>query len=244
MKSNTKQLYIKLIILSLTIALISMASVGCIKRLPVPVYETTDEDGTSVYIDGVRYKELPRLEWAIDNVDEIIGYAGSYDTFIYGLKNDPNRDFVVLKYYWADYYGPGLYRTDKVIPDVSVENVDKIIWEYYEMKMSPEVKRPEIINYYTNTITDKTTIIELFELLETGEEAQNISAAKKGEKTLAMNISLYCSEIPAASFGLGVGLFSGRIVCGRPSTGYVYMPEDLLDRIAGKKIDVSELTED
>lgn len=239
MNNKIKVLLIILTAMSLTIALL-MTFAGCVKRLPVPVYEKTDEDGTSVYIDRVRYKELPKLQWAIDNVDEIIGYAGSYSVFIYSLKNDPNRDFIVLKGYLQDSYWPGLYRTDKVIPDVSANNVDKIVWDDYEVDMETYGK----LNHYTNTIEDKKTITELFDLLETGEEARNINSAKKDSRNYIMSIYLYCSEIPAAYYVLRVGLDNSRFICSRITTGYVYMPDDLLERIAGKKIDISQLTED
>ncbi len=232
----------KIIYSLIALILATAICAGCIDPT-LPVYEKTEteEDGVCVVIDGVKYKEFPRLEWAIDNVDEIIGYAGSYDTVIYGLKNDPNRDFIVLKGYLQDYYGPGLYRTDKNIPVVSVENVDKIVWEYYEV--DPNVERGACEQYYTNTIEDKTTIKELFDVLETGKRTQNVYSVKKGSRYCAMSIYLYCSEIPAASFELGVWMVSGRIVYGRETTGYVYMPENLLEKLAGKKIDISEFTE-
>ncbi len=223
----------------LTLIIISITLTGCYNH-NLPVYEKTEEDGTSVYIDGVRYKELPRLEWDISNVDKVIGYAGSYDTVIIGLKNDPNRDFIILKGFLQDYYGPGLYRTDKVIPEVSVENVDKIVWEDYEVDLETYGK----LNHHTNTVEDKTTITELFDLLETGEEARNVNSAKKDSRNYIMRFYLYCSEIPAASYALRIALDNGRIICSRIATGYVYMPDDLLEKIAGKKIDISELTED
>jgi hypothetical protein len=58
-----------------------------------------------------------------------------------------------------------------------------------------------------------------------------------------MGIYLYCSGIPAANYKLGVWMDNGRIVCGRQITGYVYISDDLLDKIAGKHIDITELTE-
>lgn len=227
------------ILLVILLAVMSIIMVGCIKRLPVPVYDMTDEVGTSVYIDGVRYKQLPALEWTTDNVDEIIGYAGNYKTFIYSVKNDPNRDFIVLKYYWGDAYWPCLYRTDKDIPEVSADSVDKIVWEDYESDLETGAR----LNYYANEIEEKEVIKELFDLLETGEKVQDINAIKKGSNYAVLRIDMYCTEIPGASYGLAVRMYNGRLVCGRTSTGYYYIPDDLLEKIAGKKIDVSELTE-
>ncbi len=34
---------------------------------------------------------------------------------------------------------------------------------------------------------------------------------------------------------------NGRLIYGRPSTGYVYMPDDLLEKIVGKKINLEML---
>ncbi len=238
MKNKIKVLLIIITAMSLTIALL-MTFTGCVKRLPVPVYEKTDEDGTSVYIDRVRYKELPKLQWAIDNVDEIIGYAGSYDTVIYNLKKDVNRDFIQIKYLGSDLNGSVLYRSDKDISDVSAESVDKIVWEDYEVKFDGKPESYEQLNFYTNTNEDKETIKEFFDLLETEENTQNFDSIKKDSNNYIMDIKLYCSDLPAAYYELSVGLDNGRIVCGKPITGYVYMPEDLLEKIVGKKLDIS-----
>ena len=225
---------------TITFAIISIAIVtisilfGCIKKLPLPVYEKTEEDGTSVYIDGVRYKELPALQWQTNDIDKIIGYAGGYNTLIYCFKNDVDRDFILLKYLYSDLYGPGLYRTDKDIPDVSVDSVDKIVWEYYE------IEDGEKSNFYTNTIEDKTIIEEFFGLLKNGRKFDSSEPIKQKSKFYIMDIYLYCSDIPAAYYLLSTGLNNDRIVCGKPIIGYVHIPDDLLEKIAGKKIDSSE----
>lgn len=239
MKNNSRLLLNKLVVMLLAIATVCMISVGCVERLPVPIYEKTDDDGISVYIEGIKYNELPQLKWQVEDVNEIIGYAGSYDTIIYNLKKDVNRDFIQIKYLGSDLNGSVLYRSDKDIPDVSAESVDKIVWEDYEVKFDGKPESYEQLNFYTNTNEDKETIKEFFDLLETEENTQNFDSIKKDSNNYIMDIKLYCSDLPAAYYELSVGLDNGRIVCGKPITGYVYMPEDLLEKIVGKKLDIS-----
>jgi len=141
----------------------------------------------------------------------------------------------VIKHYRSTLYGPSLFRTDKVIPDVSVESVDKIVWEYFEFEEG------EQRNNYTNTTEDRTTIEELFDLFENGEKTENFEPIEKGSKDYVLDIYLHISDIPAVYYLLEIGLDNGRFVCGKPLTGYVYMPDDLLEKIAGKKIDIDEL---
>ena len=130
------------------------------------------------------------------------------------------------------------------MPEVSADSVDKIVWEDYVIDYSVEPESYKEQNFNSNIIEDKSTIKELFELLETGEKINNADTTKNGSKCYIMRILLYCSEIPAAYYELSIELDSGRIVCGKPITGYVYMPDDLLEKIAGHKIDLDYILQE
>ncbi len=167
----------RILLVILVIIVLTMILASCLVVDPsLPVYEKTDEDGTSVYIDGVRYKELHELKWELIltyQSYEIIGYAGDRNTSITIDHTDTERNFIFLN-------GRMLYRADRNIPDVSVESVDNIEWEDYV------VENDEIKNEYKNTIEDKEIIIELFDLLDTGERTEKFDPIRNDSKSWVM----------------------------------------------------------
>ena len=229
-----KKVYlILLIVSSVIIVLIALCFFNIIGP-NLPIYELTKDDGYNVVIDEVRYKQLPALKWQIDPSihGKVIGYASDRSAVIWLEETEGN--FIYLKGQWADYYDT-LYRTDINIPDPSADSVDKIVWDDYIVEDS------EIKDEYTNTVEDEEIIAELFNLLDSGEKTDNFDGIKNESGSIIMNIRLYCADLPGVYYGLSVGLDNGRIVCGRPLTGYVYMPDDMLEKIAGKKIDIEKL---
>lgn len=237
MEKNGEDRKLITIIVSLLIALIMIFLSGCVDSLPV--YEKTDEDGVSVYISGVRYKQLPILHWNVNpSLGKVIGYAGSRDVRVslpFGYTEDNTEtNFVFLQYPLTDYYGEMLYRVDRDILDVSVDSVDKVVWGESTYINS------QIGNLYSNTIEDKEVIQELFDLLDKGERTEDISQIVVNNNTLNIDISLYCSDIPEAYYDMRVGIANGKVVIGREDIQYIYIPDDLLEKIAGKKIDIEE----
>ncbi len=192
--------------LILNIIVLAVLLLSCVNP-SFPVYKMTDEDGTSVYSDGVRYKELPKLKWEIDydysNPSNDFGYAGDTHLIISSFNLDTEKNFVVL-------YGFGdtfivLYRTDKNVPDVSVDSVDKIVWiEYNENRENKDS--------YTNTVTNKEIITELFDLLNSEEKSYNNNQAITDSKYYYQEIILYSSDLPGVSYSLYIGMSDdGRV---------------------------------
>jgi hypothetical protein len=243
MKKLKKPLRITLIVVSAIVfvfaaltAMVFFSFLNPYVNPALPIYQLTDEDGISVIIGGVRYKQLPALKWGIDLSirGEAIGYASDRSTVIW--LEETGGNFIYLKGQYADYYDV-LYRADKFFPEPSPESVDKIEWEDYVYVY----EKSEIENSYTNIVKDPETIQELFGLLDQGEKTDNFDGIQNETNSVLMLIKLYCTDLPGVYYELEIGLDKGRIICGRPLTGYVYMPEDLLEKIAGKKIDVDEL---
>ena len=132
---------------------------GCIDS-SLPIYEKIDEDGFSVIIDGIKYKDNPPLKWDVNIRGEKIGFAGNKDISLYEVEGDKERYFIYYYYNFGDAFGRVLYRSDIEIPEPSEKTIDEIEWvEYYTKNDNNEIIIEE---EYTNTIEDITIIQELF----------------------------------------------------------------------------------
>ena len=222
----------KLKLLAIILLLIFVVVIiGCVDS-SLPIYERTDKngledkDGIKVVIDGVEYKMYPALKWTVNPGGEVIGYAGNWNTVISKASGDTKMNFVYLKDRgWTNYYNP-LYRTDIVIPEPSADIVNKIL--YYEQDF-----RGDDIKRYSNTVTDKEIIKELFNLLEGSEKTSDFLNIKD----FSIRISCFSEEVPGAVYNLSIVKYSNRLMVGCIEEGYIAIPIELLDKIAGYKVD-------
>jgi len=183
-----------------------------------------------VDIEGVQYKMFPETKWNLHPDGNIIGYAGSYKTTVEVADGDTERNFVFLQDIGSSMYYIPLYRTDKIIPEPSENSVNEILY-YEEDYRRDEVKR------YSNTITDKEIIKELFDILKTGERTSDISFIEG----FSLRISCFSDEVPGAYYNLNIERSDGKLMCGLRADGYVEIPIELLEKIAGHEINIDEL---
>ncbi|MGI6161077.1 MAG: hypothetical protein ACOYJD_03515 [Christensenellales bacterium] len=204
----------------------------------LPVHEVTEQDGTSVIIDGVRYKSSPQLRWHVHgSAGEKIGYAGNWWTSLYWIEGDPNRNFLYSVGLFSSTVDPTLYRTDKEVPQPSAESVDVIEWKEYYADEDGYRKKG-----YENIIKDKEIIKELFNTLESGEKCYR-SYDSNFIEWIFISISCTAQDLPVARYNLNMGVNgnTGRILCGNLIDGYVEVPLELLEKMAGKEIDVDSI---
>jgi hypothetical protein len=160
----------KIILVSILLIVLIMLT-SCANPF-LPIYKMTDEDGISVYIDGVRYKKLPELKWIVSpNGWRNIGYAGDRHSALFEAKGDTEKNFIFIKGTVTDYYDGFLYRADKTIPEPSSDEIDKIMWFGYLDGNSNKA--------YTHITEDKDTIKELFEILDKGNKITEFNTIKK-----------------------------------------------------------------
>ncbi len=218
------------IVFTLIIITLATTLTACIDFF-LPIYEKTNDDGMSVIIDGVRYKEFPILKWIVHPTwpEKKIGYAGGWDTVIVEAQGDTEKNFVYIKGTIADYYDGFLYRTDKVIPEPSAESINKMIWEEYVVGSEEG---------YINTIVDKKIIKELFDILDSEEKTRKYEMIENNSKILNISIGCYSSDLPGALYLLAIGKSGDKIICGnRRENEYVEIPIELLVKISGRSAD-------
>jgi len=207
---------------------------GCID-VSLPVYQRIDqngledEEGIVVIVEGAEYKMFPERKWSVEP-GEMIGYAGSWKTTAYAAAGDTERHFVYLHDAGSSMYYSPLYRTDKPIPEPSGDTVNKI--SYSETHFSGDEKKQ-----IKNTIIDKETIQAFFDGLETDERTSNIVFLED----FYIHISCYSDAVPGASYYLNIVSGDGKLMCGNHREGYVELPAELLERIAGHTIDLKML---
>ncbi len=223
----------------ITLIIITLVIVICASCNPfLPVYEKTEteEDGICVVIDGVKYKKKPVIKWDVISGGRTIGYAGDQTFRVSEGLDDPDRNFVFLDSYIGDYPPRKLYRADKTFPEPSAEIVDKIIWfDYLDGDQSKE---------YLYTTEDKDTIEELFKVLDTEIITTEFNSIMEGKRAINIGIVCYSSKLPGANYSLYVGISNGKIICGNLyDNEYIELPLELMERIAGKQIDISGFTE-
>lgn len=219
-----------ILIVSIIFTIVLMMS-GCNPFLPV--YKRTDtngvkdKDGISIIIDGIRYKMFPATRWEEIHPGKLIGYAGSWKTTVQEVEGDSDRNFVILHDVGSDPYYTPLYRTDKTIPDPSADTIDRLEWIDYTIGQN---------NDYTNTVRDKIMIRAVFDVLSTGYKFESFNHIEKNSEAIVMHISCYSSEVPGAKYIINIGTNSEKIVCGNSKDGYVEVPVELLEKIAGKSL--------
>lgn len=226
----------KIFILALVNIIILICLAGCVD-LSLPVYEKLDtsgtEDGVAIMVDGVKYKMYPILKWDVDPDSKTIGYAGNWGAAVTRAVGDTEKNFLILIDFGSDaFYGP-LYRTDKIIQDPSSESVDELIYIEYDM-------RPDEPKGYSNNVKDKEIIKEYFEILGNVDKTADIEFIKD----CSIRIEAYSKEVPGAKYFLYLVKKDHKLFIGSIEEGYVEMPIELLEKIAGHKIDIEALLQD
>lgn len=198
----------------------------------LPIYKKTEEDGLSVYIDGVQYKRDPPLIWRpILGPFEEIGYANDWSDKVFAYKNDVDKDFIFVKWILQDYYGPVLYNSQKQFPSVSTENIDKIIW-FQEIILNPTGEdRSESISQ--NVIADKALIGEMLSLIETKDGYESRRNFMRSGNLKFLAIELYSDRVKCANIVLDIGRISDKLVVRNFNDKYVMIPEDLVVKFSG-----------
>lgn len=214
---------------------------GCFMSANVKceVYErqVTDEDGIIVNIDGVVYKTLPEPKWEGQKIGDFFGYAGEEKKKLYLSEGDNERNFIFI--YDSALCPKGsthsilLYRED--MPEPIAESIDKLLWG--ESKKSDG----EMEYNYSNIVTDKEIIKKLFNMLETKKSIVEASHFGYGSTFCQMYILGYCDELPEVHYEIEIRHHNRRIVCGNNREGYVEIPVELLEEIAGHDINAEEL---
>lgn len=228
---------ISLIAILLIMVLITIVFIcaGC-ANLSLPIFErldengVEDEDGIVIVIDDVIYKMFPETRWSPSIHGEVIGYAGNRKTTVSVYEGDTERNFVSLHDSGSSMNYIPLYRTDILIPEPSKSSVNKLI--YSETDFSGESAQN-----YGNTIIERKIIHELFDVLESGTRTRDISFIED----FSLSISCFSDEVPGASYNLNIVKSDGKLMCGTNKEGYVEIPIELLEKIAGKEIDLEEL---
>lgn len=227
----------KIVTILMAVILSTVVCTGCIDpKLPVYEKTETEEDGICVVIDGVKYKELPKLKWEISQTNfKRAGYAGDYKTLVLMDSSETEKNFIILRGSFAGSYVCCLYRTDKMIPDMSSESVDKIVLKEY-IGLNPQED-----DVYLNTVIDKEAIKELFDSLNSEEKIDDYQQIVKDSEYYNIDIILYSTQLTGAYYYLETGMNDGRFICGKPNIKYVYISDDLLEKLAGKQINDEEL---
>lgn len=203
------------------------------------VYErqVTEEDGIIVNVDGMVYKTLPEQKWEGQKIGDFLGYAGEEKKNLYLCEGDDERNFIFI--YDSVLCPKGsthsilLYRED--IPEPSAEFIDKLLLSEYINEDS------EIKYSHDNTITDKSVIKRLFEEWNTKKRIADASHFDNESKLLIMQIYCLCDELPGVYYKIEIRHNNGNVVCGNNSEGYIKIPIELLEEIAGHDINAEEL---
>lgn len=177
-----------------------------------------DADGIVLIIDGVKYKSLPKTKWSVVP-GEVIGYAGNSDTTVQEIEGDTERNFIYLYMPGTASAFPTLYRTDRVIPDPSADTISSMHCLGFEGSQFSA----------NNIIADKQAIQALFDILKAGKHT-SFSASLEGS---GVQLDCYSGAVPGASYSLNIVIKNGKPFCGNHKEGYVEIPVELLDKIAG-----------
>lgn len=207
----------------------------------LPVYPRLDKNGVddtegiSVLFEGIKYKMYPALKWSVEDSGDIIGYAGSWKTCITTVKGDTEKNFIILQDFDSEYNYIPLYRTDKAIPEPSSESIDKIVWREYIIGKDT--------GDYAHTVTNKEIIQEFFYDLAEGKKTGQIRPFECGvivdSDTYYMSVACYSSALTCAGYYLDFGIYDGKVVCSDLEELYVEVPLDILEKLAGKKLNLN-----
>jgi hypothetical protein len=215
----------------------------------LPVYERLDndgifdEDGATLLIDGVRYQTMPETKWDVGTPSAIIGYAGSWAFPVSIVTNDPDRNFLYLSdLSLIASFHMLLYRTG--LPEPSADSIDRLYWSDYVIgnwTYKGEYKDNDYRNIdqniTSNNIEDKAIIKELFDVWDSGSKTSDITSLGEFE----MDITCYSDAVPGASYTFEIESSGGNLVFGTYEEGYTEIPLELLEKIAGYKINVDRI---
>jgi hypothetical protein len=205
--------------------------IGCGTSHPIYERSDTEQYGISVTIDGVVYQMYPQLKWDVSPDREIMGYAGTTETWMCWAKGDTEHNFVYLQDRGASMFYRPLYRTDRVIPEPSGDIVDTLYWSEYDFS-GEENKHTSLY------VTDKEIIELLFEILNNNERTTEYSFPID----YRIEISCYSVLVPGASYNLNIVLGRKKILCGTVEEGYTEISIELLESLAGYKLDMEKLS--
>lgn len=197
-----------------------------------PLYESYKDDNgiKSFRIDGVEYKLINNNLLIDDNEKgEMIGFLDVNHQPIYTIIDDRNvlsvqipSEFIV--------YAP-YFRFNYVLPDMSIDNIDKIAWT-------------DPVDYSRKTSNDKDLIDALSYEIDNNKRV-NINSKKFNEVMAQVTwIDCYFKDTPGVYFSMCLWIRGdGSFVCNyykMLSNQYCKIPIDLVERIIGHKIDVDK----
>jgi len=186
----------------------------------------------SVTINGVKYAMYPELKWDVQPGDNVIGYAGNMGLAILKVKGDSKMNFIYLRDTLPGRYYYPLCRTDRIIPEPSAKTVDTIYFREYDFS-GDEVKS------YDNTIADIPTVDEFFSLFNNNNKVPYSELINIKLKDFSIGISCSSNQVPGALCFFDIGSYEGKLVCG-DGYGYVEMPIELLEKLAGHKLNIND----
>ncbi len=184
-------------------------------------------------VEGVKYQMYPLLKWSVDPDSKKIGYAGNRGTAVTGAVGDTEKNFLFLLDSGSSAFYSPLYRTDKIIPEPSNQSVDELVYTEYDM--SDDEKQT-----YTNSIKDKEIIKEYFEVFKSENKVIDFEYLENFD----ISITALSNEVPGASYYQSLFTNDGKLLIGVYEDGFVEMPIDLLEKIAGHKIDIEALLQE
>lgn len=189
-----------------------------------PHYNSYDNESgvKSFSIDGVEYM-LINNTWRIDENEkgEMMGFIDNHQP-IYTTISDSNILCVQIPSEYVE-YAP-YFRFDYVLPDMSINNIDKITW------IDP-------VDYSRKTSNDKDLIESL-----SYEIGNNEHINIKNEVRLQVTwIDCYFKNTPGVYFSMYIWILGdGSLVCdyyGIQTYQYCEISVDLFERILGHKLD-------
>lgn len=205
---------------------------------PKPVYdfEETEEDGMTVSIAGVVYKELPKTKWEMHPDGKVyIGYGGSKDVTILAVKGDVIRNFI---YVYTDRFDGGtiLYRTDIKVPEPSGDSVDKIIFSERDFSIR---EGDDCIN--AKFAYDRLIIKEFFDELQDNSDTVFSPEEVNDFGDIYFEIICKSKKVLGASYSLELKYLNGNLVCGNNIDGFVKVSLEVIEKLVGQPIDLEQL---
>lgn len=209
---------------------------GCVD-LSLPVYERLDtngtQDGVAIIVDDVKYVMYPLLKWRVTPDSKVIGYAGNWGTAVTSAVGDTENNFLYLCDFGASAFYSPLYRTDKIIPEPSSESVDELIYIENDMRQDEQ-------KGYSISVKDKEIIKEYFEIFKSENKETDFEYLDNFD----ISITAFSNEVPGASYYQCLFKNEGKLLIGVYEDCFVEMPMDLLEKIAGHKIDLEYLLQE
>jgi len=192
-----------------------------------PIYNSYN-DQTNVVVDGIEYKRGCMLDSS--RIGELIGFLDDTSYPIYRIEGDVNKNFLgvevpaEMKGYW--WY----YRTDFIFPKTSPDTIDKMEWM-------------DAKSWQTIVVSDQDAISEFFDHID---RARTLTVKNRITARYA-TVSVYSKDAPGLIYTFSIELqLNGTFVCTFMEGNermICSIPTDLLERIAGYKLDVDDQVE-